>query len=715
MGAASMMILALLFAPYVYTFPLCLNGEAPVPLKTSLAFCTSFKQNDSSCCDASTDKQLSSTLQEYNVSNDQCSTYLKQILCAQCDPYAADLFRVQNQQEYTAPVLCNSTLGSNGTSAANGTADAYCKQVWDACRNVPIKNSPFATSLQGSTGPAQSSQNASMLTDLWQTQSDFCAAFGESSEPGQACYSGDLFVPLNSSTPAANLEGICYEKVGDGAYLNLVPHPDGSNRAFLANQAGQIWLATLPLAGSGKNLSVGETPFLDITDRVVNTREYGLLGVALHPNFKENGRFFVSYNCDKSIWPDCGGRCACNADAGCTLLELGPEAGSTPCQISSIIAEYSANTSSSSSPLEALTANPDEVRRIFTMGLPYATHHAGQILFGANDDYLYFMMGDGGSTGDPLNFAQNKMSLLGKILRFDVDTLPSTSEIVSAQLWGNYSIPSDNPFVQDNSSRPEVWAYGLRNPWRCSFDKINPSYLYCADVGQEQFEEVDLITKGGNYGWRTYEGTALYNAPRSPGGNTSANSIQPIFPILEYSHISVNPVQDAASITGGFVSRSAEDACLYGRYVYADLYGGAMWAALETPAGSGNYTTQRVNFTCSSNSTMECKQSEKVPTPNFLYVFSFGEDNANNLYVLSQMGVFKVTDPKSCGFTCNAKLPANAIVPFSPPAIIPSPSPAPTLSIPGPSPSNSSGHATVPIFVVNVVTLVSLFLYLVGF
>lgn len=697
--------MAAFFSGHLQAFPICLNDEAPVPLKTSLVFCSSFLQNDSSCCNASMDMQLKSRFQSFNVSDNQCANYLKQILCAQCDPYAGDLFQAELQQERFTPVLCNSTSASNDTSASNATTNAYCENVWDTCKSVPIKNSPFATSLQGATGTSQSAQNATKLTDLWQSQPDFCTALGGPPGSGEFCYSGEKFVPFNTSTPP-NLEGICFEKIGDGAYLNMIPHPDGSNRVFVASQRGKILLVTLPADGSGKNMTVNDSPFLDISDRVISSGEYGLLGVAFHPDFKDNGRFFVSYNCDKSSWPDCAGRCACNAQTGCTLSELGSEAGSIPCQISSVVAEYSANTSSSSSPLKAVAANPNEVRRIFTMGLPYTTHHAGQILFGPTDNYLYFMMGDGGSTGDPFNFAQNKMSLLGKILRFDIDSIPSASEILNSQLWGNYSIPADNPFVQENSSAPEIWAYGLRNPWRCSFDKMNPSYFYCADVGQEKFEEVDLITKGGNYGWRVYEGTMPYTPPRSLGGNTSANSTQFIFPILEYSHTSINPTESTASITGGFVSRSTQDACLYGRYVYADLYGGAMWAAAETPAGSGNYTTARVNFTCSTDSPMDCKQSSSNSEPNFLYLFSYGEDNGNNLYVLSEMGVYKVGNPKGCGFTCNAKLPANAFPPLLTPASSPSPSPSPaSASAPSPppiptnlSPKNNSGHAILPIW-----------------
>ena len=118
------------------------------------------------------------------------------------------------------------------------------------------------------------------------------------------------------------------------------------------------------------------------------------------------------------------------------------------------------------------------------MGLPFTSHHAGQILFGPSDGYLYFMMGDGGGGADPYNFSQNKKSLLGKIMRLDVDNIPSASEISKRGLWGNYSIPKDNPFREDKELEPEIWAVGLRNPWRCSFDSSRPSYFMCADVGQ---------------------------------------------------------------------------------------------------------------------------------------------------------------------------------------------------------------------------------------
>ncbi|KAL1541560.1 hipl1 protein [Salvia divinorum] len=187
----------------------------------------------------------------------------------------------------------------------------------------------------------------------------------------------------------------------------MVGHPDGSNRAFFSNQQGKIWLATIPSQGSGGVLELDEaTPFLDLTDEVHFDSEFGLLGIAFHPKFTENGRFFASFNCDKAKWPACAGRCTCNSDVKCDPSKLNPENGANPCQFQSVIAEFTANGTASQPSL----ANPLEVRRIFTMGLPFTSHHAGQILFGPEDGHLYFMMGDGGGArGDPFNFAQNLM------------------------------------------------------------------------------------------------------------------------------------------------------------------------------------------------------------------------------------------------------------------------------------------------------------------
>lgn len=282
------------------------------------------------------------------------------------------------------------------------------------------------------------------------------------------------------------------------------------------------------------------------------------------------------------------------------------------------------------------------------------------------------MMGDGGSDGDPYNFAQKNKSLLGKIMRFDVDNIPSVEKINELGLWGNYSIPSDNPYVQNAGWQPEIWALGMRNPWRCSFDSLNPNYFYCADVGQDVYEEVDLILKGGNYGWRVYEGIYLFTPPSSPGGNTSANSIQAIFPIMGYNHSSVNKQDGSASITGGYISRSNQDPCLYGRYLYADLYAADMWAGIENPIGSGNFTSTKVAFNCSAKSPIPCSYAAQNQYPTLKYIFSFGEDNNKDVYLLAYTGLYKVVHPSACNYVCKKESLAGG------PSIAPQPTPSPS-------------------------------------
>ncbi|KAB1207972.1 HIPL1 protein [Morella rubra] len=275
-----------------------------------------------------------------------------------------------------------------------------------------------------------------------------------------------------------------------------------------------------------------------------------------------------------------------------------------------------------------------------------------RILFGPADGYLYVMMGDGGKGGDPYYFSQNKKSLLGKILRLDIDHLPSADEIVDLDLWGNYSVPQDNPYSEEKDLQPEFWALGLRNPWRCSFDSQRPLYFVCADTGQDNYEEVDIITKGGNYGWSVYEGPFPYNPQQSPG-STPANSINPIFPVLGYNHSDVNKNEGSAAISGGYFYRSLTDPCMFGRYLYADLYGNDIWAAAESPENSGNFTTARVPLTCAHDSPTHCSSIPGNSQPAVGYISSFGEDNRKDIFILASSGVYRVVRPSRCNYTCS--------------------------------------------------------------
>ncbi|KAK3149681.1 hypothetical protein QOZ80_3AG0220850 [Eleusine coracana subsp. coracana] len=500
--------------PAARALQLCTDGRAPVPLNRTLGFCSSYGGGSSSCCDDASDAALRRQFEAMKVADAACAAAVKSVLCAKCSPFSAELFNSSSELRMV-PLLCNSTSSASSVQSKDSTQD-YCKLVWESCKSVSIINSPFQPPLQGKARLPSSS--SSKLTDVWQSEEDFCTTFGGSSDKHSLCFIGNT-VSFNAEEPSPTPKGICLEKIGNGSYLNLAPHPDGSNRAFVSSQAGKIWLATIPEQGSGGTLQIDEAnPFLDLTDEVHFDSEFGLMGLAFHPKFATNGRFFVSYNCDRTQSPSCAGRCSCNSDADCDPSKLGTDNGAQPCKYQVVVSEYSAKVSSNIS--AATSANPSEVRRIFTMGLPFTAHHGGQILFGPTDGCLYLMMGDGGNKGDPFNFSQNKKSLLGKIMRLDIDRTQSHSQIGNQSLWGNYSIPKDNPFADDSDLQPEIWAMGFSNPWRCSFDSERPSYFYCGDVGQDAYEEVDLITKGGNYGWRVYEGPYIFHPQQSPGGNT---------------------------------------------------------------------------------------------------------------------------------------------------------------------------------------------------
>ena len=366
-----------------------------------------------------------------------------------CDPYAADLFGVKTgkQQQQPAPRLCNST--QSGTSSKQ-FIPTFCLTVWNTCKDVPIPNSPFEPSLKcGAPGPAPFTSKSSTLTDLWQSEKTFCDVFGSSSVDDAVCFDGKpTKLQTNSSDTDVTPKGLCLEKISNARYINMAPHPDGSNRAFFSDQPGKIWLGTIPEQDSGEKLGLDESdPFVDLTDKILQDPVFGMLGIAFHPDYAKNGRFFASYNCDTKTLPECAGRCACNSDVNCDPSKLNTIGTSPkPCQYQSIIAEFTANGSNPSSVIistllkisiclvgvmtrgnflvQMESGQPTEVRRVFTMGLPYTNNHGGQILFGP-DGYLYVMMGDGGGKNDPHHFSQNKKSILGKVLRLDIDTIPS--------------------------------------------------------------------------------------------------------------------------------------------------------------------------------------------------------------------------------------------------------------------------------------------------
>jgi glucose/arabinose dehydrogenase len=324
--------------------------------------------------------------------------------------------------------------------------------------------------------------------------------------------------------------------------LFLTQAGDGTGRLFVVEQPGRIRVL--------EGLALLPAPFLDITKHILSGGERGLLGLAFHPDYRHNGRFFVNY----TRKPD----------------------GST------VLAEYRRGTTA--------TSTSREERILLIVPQPYPNHNGGMVAFGP-DGYLYVGLGDGGSKGDPDNRAQNLEDLLGKILRIDVDR-------------GNpYSIPMDNPFAK-GGGRPEIYALGLRNPWRFSFD-VQTNNLWVADVGQYKWEEINLVARGGNYGWRVMEGTHCFH-PSTDCRTTTFN-----LPVSEYFHD-----KGRCSITGGYVYRGRILPSLIGTYVYGDFCSGEIFALNKG---------ETVN---------EPRQIFK----SSLQISSFGEDATGELYVLDHKG-----------------------------------------------------------------------------
>jgi len=328
--------------------------------------------------------------------------------------------------------------------------------------------------------------------------------------------------------------------------------PTGDPRLFIVEQAGRIRIVQ-----AGQLLA---RPFLDITDRVASGGEEGLLGLAFHPNYANNGYFYVDYTHLNNA-----------RDTLYTLIE-----------------RYTV----SAAPDSADSASHKLILRIVQ---PYSNHNGGLVMFGP-DGMLYIGMGDGGSGGDPQNRAQNPDSLLGKLLRIDVD---------GGDPYGN---PPNNPYAGTTNGRGEIWAIGLRNPWRFAFDRV-AGLLYIADVGQDLWEEVDVAPAGQgglNYGWPIMEGLHCFR----PNPCSTTGLVQPA---VEYSHA------NGCSIIGGFVYRGTQSPALVGHYFYSDYCSG--WIS---------------SFTYASGAVQ--RRSTWTLNVNLGNVLSFGEDSAGEVYVLSGSG-----------------------------------------------------------------------------
>jgi uncharacterized repeat protein (TIGR03806 family) len=359
--------------------------------------------------------------------------------------------------------------------------------------------------------------------------------------------------------PSAGLPGsVQLQTVASGfnAAVFFTPIPASGGRYAVVEQAGTIKV----LAADFSTVST----LLDISASVFFGGEEGLLGLAFDPNFASNGYFYVNYISYQS-----NGRCAQASDPQCTR-----------------IARFQLNRDNNNQ-FVYTTVNNSSEKVLLEISQPFGNHKGGMLAFGPQDHYLYSALGDGGGAGDPFGNAQNLNTLLGKILRID----PSGGD--------PYAVPANNPFVGNNNARPEIWAYGLRNPWRFSFDR-QTGLLWAADVGQTDWEEIDIIAGGGNYGWNPREGKHAYNGATAPSGA--------IDPVWEYGHGA------GQSISGGYVYRGNAMPALRGQYIYADFISGTVWAL-----DSGNFTNQVLINSGGS-------------------ISSFGEDENGELYAVDYNG-----------------------------------------------------------------------------
>ncbi len=386
-------------------------------------------------------------------------------------------------------------------------------------------------------------------------------------------------------------------KVADGfvAPVGLVAPPDGTGRLFVVDQASVVRIVDLDGA-------LLPTPFVDVSDRMVELAggydERGLLSLAFHPDYATNGRLFVCYNA--------------------------PLDGDDPANFNSRlrISEFQVSADDSN------VADADSEIVLLEILKPQSNHNGGQLVFGP-EGMLYFSVGDGGAGNDVgvghtagLGNGQDPTNLLGTVLRFDADTP------------GELNVPVDNPFIGDVDILDEIYAYGFRNPWRCSFDVGGDSRMFCADVGQNLFEEVSIVQAGGNFGWNIKEASSCFdparaNSPPVECADRGARGQPLIDPIIEYSHLEGN--RSRLAVIGGYVYRGRRSPDLVGKYIFGDWSdsfvapGGTIFVAEEGGDGQWSFGEAEIDG-------MEDGQLNR-------YVLGFGQDADGEVYVLtSQRG-----------------------------------------------------------------------------
>lgn len=574
------LFISLLLVTSLRAHPQCLDFRPPFNPERPLQFCSEYSAFG--CCTSQDDLDIQD---EYNRIMSQlansdvfaCERYVKEFVCQKCSPYAAHIYDAEGSLvSRPFPGLCNN----------------YCRDFYRSCRQIV----------------SYLTQDSNVLQHVSYGTSAFCEYISLSDQ--DYCYpelKTNAMLNNRISIKQYTSEGcLCMEPFADMLYNPVFARHagDGSNRLFIGEVTGLIFVYYL-------NGSSESHPFLDISYQTVNSRnegdERGLLGLAFHPNFRQNGRFFVYYS---------------------TLLERHNDLMNNNHKIR--ISEFLVSS------LDPNIADAGSERVILEVEEPFWNHNGGEILFG-DDGYLYIFVGDGGSRGDPLGNGQNRSTLLGKVLRIDVDT--------ELDYPFPYKIPLDNPFANHSMFRPEIYAYGVRNIWRCGKDRGDPrtgegkGRIVCGDVGQSAHEELDLLIKGANYGWNAREGPACYD-------RESCGHIGPeVFPIHSYPH------RVGKSITGGHFYRGCLNPNLNGFYIFGDFMNGRLFRLLHDRQ-TNTWNNKELNMCGPEMCT--------PPLINYYepHILSFGEDEGGEVYMLStgrassadsSGKVYRIVDPARRG------------------------------------------------------------------
>uniref|UniRef100_UPI00398F723B HHIP-like protein 1 n=1 Tax=Pristiophorus japonicus TaxID=55135 RepID=UPI00398F723B len=567
--------------------PQCLDFKPPFQPPNGLTFCAMYSKFG--CCDSTKDREIMNRF--YRVMDK-----FDYSLYATCGVYVQDIL-CQECSPYSAHMY-DAEDPTTPLRQLPGLCGAYCFEFWNKCKAT-------VGPLVGEGKLLELVSNRDKFCEVLQLQDlDYCFPHVLSNKN----LTKNLGVVIADSDGCLQL---CLEELANGLRnpVAMVHANDGTHRFFIAEQIGVVW-AYLP------NRARLEKPFLNITRAVLTSPwegdERGFLGLAFHPKFKHTGKVYVYYS-----------------------VELHFEEKIR-------ISEFRI----SSNDMNVLDHRSERI--ILEVDEPASNHNGGQLLF-ADDGYLYIFTGDGGMAGDPFGKfgnAQNKSALLGKVLRIDVN---------NNNRGPLYKIPPDNPFVLDPDARPEVYAYGVRNMWRCSVDRGDPQTkdgkgrIFCGDVGQNKFEEVDIVEKGKNYGWKAREGFSCYD--KKLCANSSLNDV---LPIHAYPH------SVGKSITGGYIYRGCESPNLNGLYIFGDFMSGRLMALAED-SRTGRWDDYKI--------CMGKGQTCLFPgllNQYFRYIISFAEDEAGELYFLSTRiptatstagVVYKIVDtsrrapPRKCHYT----------------------------------------------------------------